>query len=31
MECMMITYSMIETLILWLIIPEQMQGAALLE
>lgn len=31
MECMMITYSMIETLILWLIVPEQMQGAALLE
>ena len=31
MECMMITYSLLETVILYLVFPEQMQGAALLE
>ena len=31
MECMMITYSLLETAILCLALPEQMQGAALLE
>lgn len=31
MECMMITYSLLETMILCLALPEQMQGAALLE
>lgn len=31
MECMMITYSLLETGILYLVFPEQMQGAALLE
>lgn len=31
MECMMITYSLLETAFLCLMVPEQMQGAALLE
>ena len=31
MECMMITYSILETVILWVALPEQMQGAALME
>lgn len=31
MECMMITYSLAETLLLYLAMPEQMQGAALFE
>lgn len=31
MECMMISYSLLETAILCLALPEQMQGAALLE
>lgn len=31
MECMMITYSLMETILLCVVIPEQMQGAALLE
>lgn len=31
MECMMISYSFLETVILYLALPEQMQGAALLE
>ncbi len=31
MECMMISYSLVETIVLWMVFPEQMQGAALLE
>ncbi len=31
MECMMITYSLLETVILCVALPQQMQGAALLE
>ncbi len=31
MECMMITYSLAETVLLCIMIPQQMQGAALLE
>lgn len=31
MECMMITYSLLETALLYIMLPEQMQGAALLE
>lgn len=31
MECMMITYSLLETALMCLILPEQVQGAALLE
>lgn len=31
MECMMITFSLLETAVLWLAMPENMQGAALLE
>lgn len=31
MECMMITYSLAETLLLCVLMPQQMQGAALLE
>lgn len=31
MECMMISYSLLETLIMYLVMPEQFQGAALLE
>lgn len=31
MECMMITYSLMETVLLCLMMPQQMQGAALLE
>ncbi len=31
MECMMITYSTLETVILYIALPRQMQGAALLE
>lgn len=31
MECMMISWSLVETAVLFLIFPEQMQGAALLE
>lgn len=31
MECMMISYSLLETLIMYLVMPEQLQGAALLE
>ena len=31
MECMMITYSILETVILYIALPRQMQGAALLE
>ena len=31
MECMMITYSLLETMVLCVAFPEQMQGAALLE
>lgn len=31
MECMMITYSLVETMLLYLAMPEQMQGAALFE
>lgn len=31
MECMMITYSILETAVLYLVLPEQLQGAALLE
>lgn len=31
MECMMITYSLLETAVLYVMLPEQMQGAALLE
>lgn len=31
MECMMITYSLLETAVLYAVLPEQMQGAALLE
>ena len=31
MECMMITYSLLETVVLYIMLPEQMQGAALLE
>lgn len=31
MECMMITYSLLETVFLCVMVPEQMQGAALLE
>lgn len=31
MECMMITYSLLETVLLYLVMPEQLQGAALLE
>lgn len=31
MECMMITYSLLETAILCMVFPEQMQGAVLLE
>ncbi len=31
MECMMITYSLLETVVLCLALPEQMQGAVLLE
>ncbi len=31
MECMMITYSLLETALLYLFVPEQLQGAALLE
>lgn len=31
MECMMITYSILETILLCAIMPEEMQGAALLE
>ncbi len=31
MEIMMIVYSLLETLILWKVFPDQMQGAALLE
>lgn len=31
LECMMITYSLVETVILCIMMPQQMQGAALLE
>lgn len=31
MECMMITYSLLETVILYIALPERVQGAALLE
>lgn len=31
MECMMISYSLLETVLLYVFIPEQLQGAALLE
>lgn len=31
MECMMITYSLAETALLYTVMPEQLQGAALLE
>lgn len=31
LECMMITFSLLETALLYLVFPEQMQGAALLE
>ena len=31
MECMMITYSLLETVLYYFLMPEQMQGAALLE
>lgn len=31
MECMMITYSLMETVVLYMVFPDQMQGAALLE
>ena len=31
MECMMISYSLLETLLIYIIMPEQLQGAALLE
>ncbi len=31
MECMMITYSLLETVVLYMVFPDQMQGAALLE
>lgn len=31
MECMMITYSLLELVVVYLVMPEQLQGAALLE
>lgn len=31
MECMMISFSLLETMILYVVMPEQLQGAALLE
>ena len=31
MECMMISYSLLEILLMYLVMPEQLQGAALLE
>lgn len=31
MECMMITYSLLETVVMYVVFPEQMQGAAFLE
>ena len=31
LECMMIFFSLLETMILYVVIPEQLQGAALLE
>lgn len=31
MECMMISYSLLETFLIYIIMPEQLQGAALLE